>query len=111
ARPRTFDSAEAEASMLGAFWRSGYLATSIPDLSTATGLLPGSLYAAFGSKEAMFETALKRYRGWLAAELRTSAKGLEAIAFVLNTIVRITIKDTERRGCPMINAIPEAQAL
>src|SRR5512147_2011104 len=97
ARPRSFDPAKAETSMLDVFWRNGYLATSIPDLSTATGLLPGSLYAAFGSKDAMFETSLRRYRAWLSDELRTPAKGMEAIESVLNAIVRITIEDAERR--------------
>jgi TetR/AcrR family transcriptional repressor of nem operon len=111
ARPRSFDPAKAETSMLDVFWRNGYLATAIPDLSAATGLLPGSLYAAFGNKDAMFEASLKRYRAWLADELRTSVTGFAAIESMLNAIVRITIEDAERRGCPMINAIPEGHAL
>jgi TetR/AcrR family transcriptional repressor of nem operon len=111
ARPRSFDPAKADAAMLGAFWRNGFTATAIPDLSAATGLLPGSLYAAFGNKDEMFQAALKRYAAWLAGELRTSSTGLAAIKYILDAIVRITLEDRERRGCPMINAIAEGPAL
>ncbi|WP_353485842.1 TetR/AcrR family transcriptional regulator [Apilactobacillus xinyiensis] len=36
------------------FLSNGYEATSLDDLVNATGLLRGSLYAAFGSKRSMF---------------------------------------------------------
>ena len=43
------------------FWRRGYGATSVADLVTATGLKPGSLYAAFGSKKGLFLEVLAQY--------------------------------------------------
>src|SRR5687768_12471033 len=36
------------------FWRRGFAATSVDDLVHATGLGRGSLYGAFGNKEALF---------------------------------------------------------
>lgn len=61
ARPREFDEEEVLDHALDVFWRRGYTATSIEDLTTATGLGRGSLYAAFGDKEALFLTCLRRY--------------------------------------------------
>jgi len=60
-RPRGFDRAAALATALRLFWRHGYEATSIADLSAAMGIAPASLYAAFGDKEALFREVLTLY--------------------------------------------------
>jgi TetR/AcrR family transcriptional repressor of nem operon len=111
ARPRAFDMDATLDGMLDVFWRKGFAGTSIPDLSAATDLLPGSLYAAFGSKDEMFRRSLGRYAAWLAARMPRDTTGLAGIKAGLDTIVRLTVADRERRGCPMLNAIPEANAL
>src|ERR1700761_5289271 len=60
-RPREFDrDAALEAAML-LFWRKGFAATSINDLCEAMGIASPSLYAAFGSKEALYLEASERY--------------------------------------------------
>src|ERR1700742_1253871 len=43
------------------FWRQGYEGTSLADLTRELGLTRPSLYAAFGSKEALFLKALDLY--------------------------------------------------
>ena len=43
------------------FWRHGYEATSLSDLTTALGVTPPSVYAAFGNKKALFLEAVDRY--------------------------------------------------
>jgi AcrR family transcriptional regulator len=43
------------------FWQCGYAGASLEQLSAATGLGRGSLYAAFGSKDGLFLEALQRY--------------------------------------------------
>jgi TetR/AcrR family transcriptional regulator, copper-responsive repressor len=43
------------------FWRAGYAATSVDDLSRATGLNRSSLYSSFGDKDALFTRCLERY--------------------------------------------------
>src|SRR5215470_13757939 len=60
-RPRIYDPDVALARAMDAFWRSGFGATSLDDLSLATGMNRPSLYAAFGDKEALYLKALSRY--------------------------------------------------
>lgn len=60
-RPRSFDREEALNAALGLFWRHGYDATSLNDLTTAMNVTPPSLYAAFGSKKQLFVEALDLY--------------------------------------------------
>ena len=43
------------------FWRKGYEATSLSDLTDAMGINRPSLYAAYGNKEELFRKALERY--------------------------------------------------
>ncbi|NUR84214.1 MAG: helix-turn-helix transcriptional regulator, partial [Nonomuraea sp.] len=61
ARTREFDTDAAVERAMDVFWSRGYAATSIQDLVEATGVGRGSLYAAFGSKEGLYEAALLRY--------------------------------------------------
>ena len=110
-RPRKFAPAEVEEALLGVFWSRGYARASLEELTDATGLLRGSLYAAYGDKEEMFRAATRRYVADLAAALATEKTGLAAVANVLDTVVRLTARDPERRGCLMLNAIPESHGL
>jgi TetR/AcrR family transcriptional repressor of nem operon len=110
-RPRQFDPADVDEALLGVFWSRGYARTSIEELSAATGLLRGSLYAAYGSKEDMFRAATRRYVADLAAAIASEKTGLDGVRHVLDTLVRLTASDPKRRGCPILNAIPEAHAM
>lgn len=60
-RPRAFDREAALAEATRLFWTKGYEATSIADLTSAMGIGAPSLYAAFGSKEALYAEALAHY--------------------------------------------------
>ena len=46
---------------MNVFWEKGFEATSMNDLSEATGMAKPGLYAAFGDKEQLFCSALTRY--------------------------------------------------
>jgi AcrR family transcriptional regulator len=61
-RPRAFDRETALARATRLFWIKGFEATSIADLTEAMGIGSPSLYAAFGSKEALYAEALRHYR-------------------------------------------------
>jgi AcrR family transcriptional regulator len=43
------------------FWRHGYEATSLTELTTAMGITPPSLYTAFGDKKRLFREAVAAY--------------------------------------------------
>ena len=43
------------------FWRCGYEATSLRDLTSAMGLTAPSIYNAFGDKQQLFGRALEQY--------------------------------------------------
>ena len=43
------------------FWKRGWAGTSLKDLEAALQMKPGSFYAAFGSKEALFALAMEKY--------------------------------------------------
>jgi AcrR family transcriptional regulator len=60
-RPREFDLDVALAAALRVFWRNGYEAASMAELTAAMGITKPSLYAAFGNKEALFHKALDLY--------------------------------------------------
>ena len=71
-RPRAYRPELALAQARDAFWRDGFAATSLDDLSAATGMNRPSLYAAFGDKQALYIKAYANYR----AEVRNSFRPL-----------------------------------
>ncbi|MGY3586334.1 TetR/AcrR family transcriptional repressor of nem operon [Bradyrhizobium sp. USDA 4341] len=60
---RQFDEDEVIATALDVFWRKGLHDATMQDLAAATGVLRGSLYNAYGDKEAIFLRAFDRYTG------------------------------------------------
>jgi len=60
-RPREFNTETALERAMKLFWRQGYEGTSLADLTQTLGITRPSLYAAFGSKEALFVKALDLY--------------------------------------------------
>ncbi|MFD1935661.1 MULTISPECIES: TetR/AcrR family transcriptional regulator [Nonomuraea] len=111
ARTREFDTDAVIDEAVGVFWRKGYAATSVQDLVEATGIGRGSLYAAFGSKEGLYEAALTRYAERSSAELiarmESAAPVHEVLRDVLLHLVDATVADPERRGCLITNTVTE----
>ena len=61
-RPRAFEADIALAQAMDVFWSDGFAATSLDDISAATGLNRPSLYGAFGDKRALYLQAYGQYR-------------------------------------------------
>ena len=61
-RPRAFEAETALTQAMDVFWRDGFAATSLDDVSAATGLNRPSLYGAFGDKRALYLLAYGHYR-------------------------------------------------
>ena len=104
-RPRAFCRETALELATRLFWCNGYEATSIADLTQAMGIASPSLYAAFGSKEALYAEALAHYDKVYGAQFWTrflAAKTVrEAVgAYLMDTAARVTPDAGERpRGC------------
>lgn len=60
-RPRKSDPDEVLEKALKLFWKNGFAATSMNDVSLATGMAKPGLYATFGNKEDLYEKALQSY--------------------------------------------------
>lgn len=108
ARPRSFDTDEVLCKIMEAFWAKGFDRTSFCDLERATGLKKGSLFAAFGDKEAIFARALEKYQDQRCRDL----KGLECSdtspRSLLKSWLMSSFEDAAstktRRGCFLVNS-------
>jgi TetR/AcrR family transcriptional regulator, copper-responsive repressor len=61
-RPRAYQPDVALGKALGLFRKEGFAATSLDDLSAATGMNRPSLYGAFGDKRELYIKSYQRYR-------------------------------------------------
>jgi len=111
ARTREFDADEAVGRAMDLFWERGYEATSLRDLTDALEIGSGSLYAAFGSKDGLFQAALARYRQEQAQPLLDALSSDEEIRSVmrrvLGMLVATAVTDQLRRGCLVVNSATE----
>jgi TetR/AcrR family transcriptional regulator, transcriptional repressor for nem operon len=112
ARPRTFDEADVVEAAREHFWTHGYSATSVDDLTAATGLGKGSLYGAFGDKHSLFVRALDDYcttaSDRFSAQLRQpGVTAIDRLTGHVRAIVADVIADTEGRGCLMAKSSAE----
>jgi TetR/AcrR family transcriptional regulator, transcriptional repressor for nem operon len=110
-RQREFDVDEALDTAVQTFWERGFEAASIDDLTERTGLSRSSLYAAFGSKEQLFTSALARYldRNPTAnlEELELGTDGLDAIRRFFDSLVVGSETGATAFGCFGANTMAE----
>lgn len=110
-RPKQFDPDAAIDAAMDVFWRKGYAGTTPADLTEALGIGKGSLYNAFGSKHALFEQALRRYRDGQAAAMVEFLGGTgpvkDRLRNALRTLAEMDLADPDRRGCLAVNTAAE----
>ena len=118
-RPRAFDREQALGIALDLFWRHGFAGTSTAQLSTAMGIAPPSLYAAFGGKEALYREAvalyLTRYGGFMSAPLTANCTARDAVERVLLGAAKQFGQAEHAPGCMVscaeLHASPDNAAL
>jgi AcrR family transcriptional regulator len=106
-RPREFDRDEALQSAMRLFWARGYESTSLADLQKAMGgITAPSLYAAFGSKEALFREAVELYQrtqgGRMVKALTEAPTARESIEGLLRAVADVVCQPGNPRGCLMV---------
>lgn len=106
-RPRGFDRDAALDQAIRLFWRKGYEATSVRDLSEELGIGQPSLYSAFGGKRALFEEAVevydRRYGGFIDTALAEAPTATEAMRRILIEAPARYTRQGLPRGCLVTN--------
>jgi AcrR family transcriptional regulator len=89
------------------FWRHGYEATSVNELTAAMRISPPSLYAAFGDKKRLFLEAVQRYlSGPVTSEsiIDAAATGRDAAEGLLRAAAIGFTGSNMPRGCPLASS-------
>ena len=109
-RPRSFDDDEVVDRAMDLFWRRGYGATSMRDLKDELGVLPGSLYGAFGDKHALFLRALERYAEDTRDAAGDLAQGRQVLPRLRALLAGVLDAAAEEpgRGCMLGNTAAES---
>jgi TetR/AcrR family transcriptional repressor of nem operon len=111
---KSFNEEEVLEKAMHLFWEKGFEPTSIADLIEGTGINRGSLYNAFGGKQALFEKVLLKYdrdkRRTLLAQLEALDDPKKAICDFFDNIVADTLSDTGKKGCFLINTASKIAA-
>src|SRR5438132_888015 len=103
-RPRAYQPEVALGKALDLFRKGGFAATSLDDLSAATGMNRPSLYGAFGDKRELYIKAYRRYRADAAAAMIDIFKHPQPIRERLQRIYAVALDiylsgDAGPRGC------------
>lgn len=113
-RPREFDQDEVLRVAFAQFRRKGMRGTSLTDIARDAGVQRGSLYNAFGSKEALFLRAYERYAGDYLKAART-ALGSGTLRERLAAFFDLTITNfrsgSPSLGCPTTRGLMEVGSL
>lgn len=99
---RQFDEDEVIATALDVFWRKGLHDATMQDLAAATGVQRGSLYNAYGDKEAIFLRAFDRYTGQFLEAASDALSHGDAAAGLRHFFDMIIVNMTDGsppRGC------------
>lgn len=101
-RPPSYDREQAIRAIVETFRRQGFAATSLADLSAATGMNRPSLDLAFGSKRQMYLTALEHFRHDIADTLNVSTRNPAALPEAITKFFDAAIRfycAGDSRGC------------
>lgn len=95
------------------FWSKGYHATSLKDLEAALNMRPGSIYAAFKSKQALFLAAMERYFEKMQAGFRAHMAEADSPLAGLASFLRAYAEDAPGarvHACLLLKTLLEATA-
>ncbi|WP_395308673.1 TetR/AcrR family transcriptional regulator [Mycobacterium sp. AMU20-3851] len=99
-RPREFDRTAALERAMELFWEKGFEGTSIADLTSAMGIGPTSLYAAFGSKDDLFREAVEHYGHSAGAEIWAAVTAADTAYGAVEAYLTTTARAFTRGDCP-----------
>lgn len=107
-RPREFDRDAALAKARDTFWSRGYEGVSMADLVEVLGIASARIYAAFGSKERLFQEAVELYDegegGFATRALAEEPTAARAIERSLSEAIEIYTRKNRPQGCMVVSA-------
>lgn len=99
-RPRGFDRDEALERAMRLFWSKTYEGTSLAELTAAMGINAPSLYAAFGSKDALFREAVAHYSDHHGTEIWQTLRDTPAVDAAVEGFLHATARSYSTPGDP-----------
>jgi TetR/AcrR family transcriptional repressor of nem operon len=110
-RRREFNVHEALNSAVNVFWERGYTDASVQDLCKAMSINPGSLYAAFGTKQDIFRSAIRHYLKTVTKDgmgsMASAETGAAGIRSYFDYIVEGIVTGRRAYGCLGTNSFME----
>ena len=111
-RPRAFDRADALQKAMLLFWEKGFQGAAMSELTAAMGINAPSLYACFGSKEALYREAMALYEAGdgaeLAAAIAAAPTAREAIGTYLMRSAALFSRPDKPAGCMVVLSVVHA---
>jgi TetR/AcrR family transcriptional repressor of nem operon len=113
-RARPYDREKALGAAMMLFWEKGYHATSLKHLESALCMKPGSIYAAFGSKEGLFLLALEHYymtsKAGFNEAIRAAESPLSALTDHLRSYARLAPNDPQAQVCMILKSFVDTRS-
>jgi TetR/AcrR family transcriptional repressor of nem operon len=93
-----FDRNEVIEKSIDLFWQNGFSATSMKQVVATTGLKPGSIYLAFGNKEALYREALERYARNRMAQMHRVLDDAPSVGEGIVTMLEGIVEESTREN-------------
>jgi len=95
AKTAKFDRDEVIGKATNLYWKKGFHATSMRNLQDEIDMRPGSIYAAFGSKDGLFKETLRNYTDIGLEQLQHLATQYQSPIDTLKAFVKVQVIDTQ----------------
>ena len=111
-RPRSFDREKALEQAMLLFWEKGFQGAAMSELTAAMGINAPSLYACFGSKEALYREAMALYEAGdgakLGAAIAAAPTAREAIEVYMMRSAALFSRPDKPAGCMVVLSVVHA---
>lgn len=114
ARHPQYDRSAALEKAVSLFWEKGYHGSSMKQIEQALDMRPGSIYAAFGSKDGLFSEALALYAETGSADLNDHMQQYDGIvdgfqAYLLKAAESCQNDTCPSRACMVVKTLLETR--
>ena len=110
-RTKQFNEEEVLEKAMNLFWEKGFHATSMQDLVSHLGINRASMYDTFGSKNELFDRAIKRYKNLnskkVADFLYYQTNVRQGLYLLFENSIEEAMNEEKVKGCFMVNTTTE----